>query len=501
VALRGARDNTSWYVMPLVEPLEAYLAANRGIEHVVRAAAAVADVLARLAEQRVSHRDIKPSNLYWDRDHVVVGDFGLLTAPSHDEILTQGEPIGSRHFLSPEMHQPRPDLDYRPSDVYSLAKTTWCLASGVNVPPSHDLRIDSGNRLSLYVSPHPKLPSLELLLERATAEDPAQRPAMGEFARELRAWLMPETARSRTDDLSEYAARLAESDQRANRQDERRLLRVAAAQRAHGRIISLLTPLELDYQQMGFANVSFERDNPSVVTMQTNVPNSSPNLLMRLGSSVTIRTAGPGGSELLCGLGLQVLRTGDTEYYAACAINDWATRSVDGTGSFALEWWDSRVAPLESELERIALNELLGALKAQLPVVLPKFTEPANQRWDLTEAENLEVREGYLCTYELVEGENAGKQFLVLGNSRGVEVNQVVEANVPPPRAFPGIGSVDRQRVRLVEAKPFSGILPIGGYYYEQGFLLGGRLEYGAVFEIVRQPGEGVNKTRFIYPP
>src|SRR5207247_1231059 len=75
-----------------------------------------------------------------------------------------------------------------PADVYSLAKTLWALAAHRTYPLPGELRRDRENlRLSTHTS-DPRAFMLEVLLERATADNPALRPTMREFADERKWW-------------------------------------------------------------------------------------------------------------------------------------------------------------------------------------------------------------------------------------------------------------------------------------------------------------------------
>jgi serine/threonine protein kinase len=72
----GAED--PWLAMPIATPIRDALT-GQPLELVVEALQAVADTLARLAEEHsLGHRDIKPGNLYELDGDWLVGDFGLV---------------------------------------------------------------------------------------------------------------------------------------------------------------------------------------------------------------------------------------------------------------------------------------------------------------------------------------------------------------------------------------------------------------------------------------
>jgi serine/threonine protein kinase len=203
-ALPANPAQPTWYVMPLATPLVKALGARPELAKVVLAVNRIADTLAQLASEGVAHRDIKPDNLFQLEDQWVIGDFGLVSYPEQKPITKHGVAVGPYFFMAPEMRRDADTANGELADVYSLAKTLWSLATGEEYPPPGELRRDRDTqRLSRYVT-HNRAPSLELIIERSTRDNPTERPSMQEFANELSWWSDPKPI-SADADLSAYA--------------------------------------------------------------------------------------------------------------------------------------------------------------------------------------------------------------------------------------------------------------------------------------------------------
>lgn len=139
-----------------------------------------------------AHRDIKPENLFFYNERFVIGDFGLVSYPSKDAVTVAGERLGPLFYVAPELLSSNDEkVDYRPGDVYSLAKTLWVLCSGQTYPlPGHLSQLESLCRLSEMVGGK-RVSLLDRLIDHATHPDPTQRPTASQFHHELTAWLEP----------------------------------------------------------------------------------------------------------------------------------------------------------------------------------------------------------------------------------------------------------------------------------------------------------------------
>ncbi|MPR00110.1 protein kinase [Modestobacter sp. I12A-02628] len=124
----------------------------------------------------VVHRDIKPGNLIVRPDGVVkLTDFGIARARDATPLTRTGMVVGTAQYLSPEQAQ---GYDVTPaSDVYSLGVLTYeCLVG--RRPFDGDSQVAIA--LAQVNRPPPPLPadvppSVQALVERALAKDPAAR--------------------------------------------------------------------------------------------------------------------------------------------------------------------------------------------------------------------------------------------------------------------------------------------------------------------------------------
>lgn len=186
-----SKTDRPWFTMPVATPIVKALGVSPSLSSCVDAVGDVANTLVRLKEQDIGHRDIKPDNLFQLSDNWVIGDFGLATFPNSIEGVTEqeGRPLGSRHFMAPEMSTDAINASPFPADVWSLAKTLWSLATG-NRHPSYLPFDQSTEGLAAYGVDDPRTHLIDRLLESGTARGPDDRIQMEDFANELRQWLM-----------------------------------------------------------------------------------------------------------------------------------------------------------------------------------------------------------------------------------------------------------------------------------------------------------------------
>ena len=131
----------------------------------------------------IVHRDIKPSNVLVADGRAKLTDFGLaqLASESSRSVLGGNHP-GTPLYMSPE--QERTVAYLKPaSDLYSVGCVLFELLTGRPYK-----QVDDDPNALLRLRPD-ALPALAQMLQRATAEDPAQRyRRAAEFAAALRAW-------------------------------------------------------------------------------------------------------------------------------------------------------------------------------------------------------------------------------------------------------------------------------------------------------------------------
>ena len=160
--------------------------------------ARVAEVVQELHEHGVVHRDIKPSNVIVTAAGApVLVDFGLAVASGNETILTtEGTPVGTPAFMSPEQARGDRSAVTTRSDVYALGATSFVILTG---SPPHDTSAPLHEAIRRVAQDPPREPrSLNARLPRALAAilskacDPAierRYASPAAFAEDLRRWL------------------------------------------------------------------------------------------------------------------------------------------------------------------------------------------------------------------------------------------------------------------------------------------------------------------------
>ena len=178
-----------WFVTEKAKMLVEHFGSTPNLWPVIEAFAELATTLADLNQTHdVTHRDIKPDNLFWLNGHALLGDFGIAHHADNAGLTTAGVKAGPWGYIAPEALINDDVKNWRPADVYSLAKCLWKAARGQPYPPQGTLYVFEKQN-SLY--PVGGDPALELaqLLESCTAYDVHARPSMREVSDELQVWL------------------------------------------------------------------------------------------------------------------------------------------------------------------------------------------------------------------------------------------------------------------------------------------------------------------------
>jgi eukaryotic-like serine/threonine-protein kinase len=179
---RGEWNGTYYIAMEYV--------AGRSLKEIVRGQGAIEpgaaiDIVvqilraARFAHRRgVIHRDLKPHNVIIDEEgRARVTDFGIARAGASDMTMT-GSIMGTAQYLSPEQAQGHPVSGS--SDLYSIGVILYELLTGV-VPFEGETAVAIAFK-QVSASPRPPSelnpalpPSLDSVVLRALAKDPAER--------------------------------------------------------------------------------------------------------------------------------------------------------------------------------------------------------------------------------------------------------------------------------------------------------------------------------------
>jgi len=186
----GRDDDVYYIVMEYVHGTDLKaLVQEKGPVDPLKAAEYGAQVCAALTAAHgydIVHRDIKPQNIVLTPDGIIkVMDFGI--ARAGNSTLTQtGSVLGTAHYVSPEQAQGR-NLGLQ-SDLYSLGIVLYELTTG-QVPFDADTPVAVAlKQVNEEPIPPRQLnpdipPSLEAVILRAMAKDPAERYASAEEMR------------------------------------------------------------------------------------------------------------------------------------------------------------------------------------------------------------------------------------------------------------------------------------------------------------------------------
>jgi serine/threonine protein kinase len=179
-------ENRAWMSMPIATPLTAALE-PASVDVVIDAVATIAETLAELAsEHQAGHRDLKPANLYELDGRWLIGDFGLVDAPDHEELTRTSKALGPLHFRAPEMIVDPVNAETLSADVYSMGKTLWALVTQQKFPPpGHQTSESLHYSVSAYIG-DPRASHLDRVIDQATRIEADERPSMEQLARELR---------------------------------------------------------------------------------------------------------------------------------------------------------------------------------------------------------------------------------------------------------------------------------------------------------------------------
>lgn len=176
-----------YYVMPLAEPLSKVFK-NKSITEIIEYMIEVADTLSELHKRDISHRDIKPANLLFYKGRVNISDFGLADFPDKRDITRNGEDVGPKWTMAPEMRRNAKSADGIKADPYSFSKTLWILLTKNKKGFDGQYFPDTVLGLKNYI-PLAYYQSLDELLVECTDNEPNNRPNAKKISDGLKEWI------------------------------------------------------------------------------------------------------------------------------------------------------------------------------------------------------------------------------------------------------------------------------------------------------------------------
>jgi serine/threonine protein kinase len=153
--------------LPHVEEPRALLELFRGVVVAVRDAHA----------KGIVHRDIKPNNVVVDDQGTpFLVDFGICADDEDDVMLTTVEAFGNRAFAAPECEAGSEEECGLPSDIYSLGKLLYWMASAGKFLPQQNF-----NRDNLTIADRHAAQYISVLITHTVRESPGSRWSVSEL--------------------------------------------------------------------------------------------------------------------------------------------------------------------------------------------------------------------------------------------------------------------------------------------------------------------------------
>jgi hypothetical protein len=363
----------------------------------------------------MAHRDIKPENVYRHEDAWVVGDLGLIQIPDAESLTAGAGMLGPKYFLAPEMMVDPASAAGAPADVYSLAKTMWVLATGQRFPPpGQHLLSELAMRVSTY-TPHPYGYQLDALLERATAFDPAARPAAREFRDELTAWLRNQEPQTEMPvDLSAVTSRLitllGPIERAARDEEDNKGLRLRATHELLARLSEYLERAAEMLLQSGLpvdgpARINLEVESYGFMSGAAGISTDAGLMDRLLGhihltgddhrhdNGLVVGAISGRSVEnplFVTSVGIRSIFDGEPAYIFAGHAVAWRANyspgKVDNFPSGRMLWGETANGLLRSAQLRAACDDLGEAMLAALPTALDQYVAYL-QEWRITQSE------------------------------------------------------------------------------------------------------------------
>lgn len=368
----GTKDRP-WLVMPIADPLTGALA-EADYPALVGAVASVAQTLAALkAEHGIAHRDIKPGNLYDLNGKALIGDFGLVALPDPSGLTREGKPLGPANFIPFEMLNNANTADPFAADVYSLAKSFWVLATGLDFPPPGHQPADAAPYRIADFRPHPQAARLDELVDRATRLNPDERPSAADFATDLAGWLdLPvEQADFDLSDVSSavratLAPEIDETQRVEGWKDE--------AYKAARRLEELVRPLTAAVKEADPRAEVAVNDDLVNQRLRTLEHSASPEILFHFARATKIATGSPPIQKVLrMGRGVELIENGEL------IVRTMIDLGLDGVMQTDMHWIsEERAVPVGSIQQEAALQEAVTELGVKLREALQMLAAQAD---------------------------------------------------------------------------------------------------------------------------
>jgi WD40 repeat protein len=163
---------------------------------IARLVARVAEAIAHAHQRGVLHRDIKPSNILVDargEPHVI--DFGLAMRLDAATESTNGHPVGTPGYMSPEQARGRREAITTATDVYGLGTLLYAMLTG-RPPFAGTTVVDVIHQVIEDEPPRPRDRNrrvdrdLEIICLKCMSKEPRDRyPSARELGDDLKRWL------------------------------------------------------------------------------------------------------------------------------------------------------------------------------------------------------------------------------------------------------------------------------------------------------------------------
>ncbi len=187
------KEGEAWYIMPeakVYSTTKTNGATKRDIllrklKHMLE----LAEIIRQMHEMGVRHRDIKPANIFFYKNRIYLGDFGLVWTADRERMTDFGKPLGPIRILPPEFESMEEikDFDYAPSDVYLFVKVLWMAEKNdINGFRGEYKRGMSQIYLNKAKFGVETLEPLHLLLERGTKDKWEERLTIEECLEEIK---------------------------------------------------------------------------------------------------------------------------------------------------------------------------------------------------------------------------------------------------------------------------------------------------------------------------